>query len=569
MADKDFVVKNGFAVNGSILVVNTSTTSVGINTNNPDATLKVVGSANVSGLVTLGANLSVVGTIIGTLQGTANNASNLGGTAAASFALNSSVTANATTAYTNAASYADTKAATAYSNGVSYSGTIAATAYSNAVSYAGTIAGTAYSNAVSYAASIAGTAYANAVAISTNATTISSGTLNNSRLPQTISITTQLSVGNTTIQPTRIDVNGLGMLQHDGSAMFIRPSTGGLYLGQGSNNWIGLDSGGTFVHRNYTTNTYGYNALFAGSSNTTSGYFATYANTGARLSYIGYYDGSALTAIMTDGATPVILGSNSTTRVWISANGNIGVGNTAPVSKFVVYGAASGISDPGIAELTDTSRNGISFGYDSGNAWSWMYSRSPGTSGRQMLVNGTMYVGSHAGGSYAGKVGIGNSTPAYALDVNGDAIAGYFRSRGSAGWYSETYGGGWYMSDTTYMRVLGDKWIYTGGNIEVGGYITAVGDITSSSDARLKEDIEIIPHALEKVQKLNGVTFTRKGKTHKSVGVLAQDVFEVLPEAIGKTPDGHMTVAYGNMVGLLVEAIKELRAEVDKLKNGN
>ena len=62
-----------------------------------------------------------------------------------------------------------------------------------------------------------------------------------------------------------------------------------------------------------------------------------------------------------------------------------------------------------------------------------------------------------------GNVGIGTTTPTYKLDVNGDIISSYWiRTRGQTGWYSETYGGGWYMIDSTYIRAYGDKKVYSG-----------------------------------------------------------------------------------------------------------
>jgi hypothetical protein len=95
------------------------------------------------------------------------------------------------------------------------------------------------------------------------------------------------------------------------------------------------------------------------------------------------------------------------------------------------------------------------------------------------------------------------------------------------------------------------------------------GNMTSISDRSLKRDIEPITGALDKVVALNGVTFDYldDNSLSRSTGLIAQDVQAVLPEAVSTIPDGeHLGVAYGNMVGLLVEAIKELKAEVDALK---
>lgn len=96
----------------------------------------------------------------------------------------------------------------------------------------------------------------------------------------------------------------------------------------------------------------------------------------------------------------------------------------------------------------------------------------------------------------------------------------------------------------------------------VTGALTASGNITAYSDIRLKTDIQVIPDALAKVQALRGVTYERVDTGEHQTGVIAQDVQKVLPEAI--QDDGqYLSVAYGNLVGLLIEAVKELNAKVD------
>ena len=103
---------------------------------------------------------------------------------------------------------------------------------------------------------------------------------------------------------------------------------------------------------------------------------------------------------------------------------------------------------------------------------------------------------------------------------------------------------------------------------------TFAGDVVSNSDIRLKKDIEKIDFALSKVKALNGVNFTKIKNGDRSTGLIAQDVQAVLPEAVTADDNGYLSVAYGNMVGLLVEAIKEqddtinsLKTEVDELKS--
>ena len=88
----------------------------------------------------------------------------------------------------------------------------------------------------------------------------------------------------------------------------------------------------------------------------------------------------------------------------------------------------------------------------------------------------------------------------------------------------------------------------------------------------MKENIEVIPDALDKVKQLRGVTFNYKKDGNKSTGLIAQDLEKVLPDAVYVTSDvddgedKHLAIRYGNTVGLLVEAIKELEARVKELE---
>ena len=96
------------------------------------------------------------------------------------------------------------------------------------------------------------------------------------------------------------------------------------------------------------------------------------------------------------------------------------------------------------------------------------------------------------------------------------------------------------------------------------GVVTAP-NFVSSSDARLKSDIAPISDALAKVQALTGVTFTMAGGETRQMGLIAQEVQAVAPEAVVEA-EGILRLAYGNLIGLLVEAIKDLAQEVDQLK---
>ena len=125
------------------------------------------------------------------------------------------------------------------------------------------------------------------------------------------------------------------------------------------------------------------------------------------------------------------------------------------------------------------------------------------------------------------RLGVGINTPSFPLHVNGSAVSG-------------------------------------SNNVS----IFASHDIAAFSDARKKTALAPITSALDKVSQLTGYTFERidtpNGK--RMAGVLAQEVEKVLPEVVNSDQEGYLNVSYGNMVGLLINAIKELKTEVDELK---
>jgi uncharacterized protein YunC (DUF1805 family) len=123
-------------------------------------------------------------------------------------------------------------------------------------------------------------------------------------------------------------------------------------------------------------------------------------------------------------------------------------------------------------------------------------------------------------------------------------------------------------TNTTYtagngMSLSGTEFLMSG---SYTGSFTATGDITAYSDDSLKTNVQVIDGALGKVEAIRGVTFERIEDGSVSTGVIAQELKAVLPEAVHTDAEGIHSVAYGNITGLLIEAVKELSAQVAELK---
>jgi hypothetical protein len=153
------------------------------------------------------------------------------------------------------------------------------------------------------------------------------------------------------------------------------------------------------------------------------------------------------------------------------------------------------------------------------------------------------------------SIGDGNGTP--------------FLNAGSPGvWLSYNGGVNIFMgseSSTVAGFYIAGDWRL---RVNSSGDVTAGGNVTAYSDARLKKDVETIGDALDLVRKMRGVTYTRIDTDKAGVGVIAQEMLEVIPEVVhqGTGDNDTLSVAYGNLVGVLIEAIKELEARVAELE---
>ena len=179
-----------------------------------------------------------------------------------------------------------------------------------------------------------------------------------------------------------------------------------------------------------------------------------------------------------------------------------------------------------------------------------------------------------------------NAVGASELNVSGNGTSGQILTSdadGSFSWSSDLRGGITYMGrDSTDYITWTDNastnFFVNGAEcfrVVAGGDIHADGDVvaysTTISDERLKTGITTVQDALTKVLQLNGVEFTRKNNGQRSAGVIAQQVEKVLPQAIREkklplqtgTDEMYKTVEYDALHSLYIEAIKELKQQLD------
>lgn len=124
-----------------------------------------------------------------------------------------------------------------------------------------------------------------------------------------------------------------------------------------------------------------------------------------------------------------------------------------------------------------------------------------------------------------------------------------------------------YGDINTTSNINCDGNIINNGFISTKQHIEAKQGVRNISDSRVKYDLKIIENAVDKLKSLSGYTFKRKDLNGiKDTGLLAQDVRSVLPEVVNENDEGILSIEYSKMMGLIVEAIKELNAKIDLIK---
>jgi hypothetical protein len=269
--------------------------------------------------------------------------------------------------------------------------------------------------------------------------------------------------------------------------------------------------------------------------------------------------------------------------VTVLNSGNVGIGSTSPTARLdILTNSATGDNN--------IDRH-VRFRADNGEQRFNFFVGRSGNSANLSIYNSSEVIGafiSSDNDSYfnGGNVGIGDTSPTSisantnSLSVNSSRtdLSGGLISKANGTVKHQQY---WDSSGYSFNLSASSgifKWNFGSSTkmaLSTSGSVTVTGDLVaygSPSDKRLKENIKPIESALDKVMKLEGVTFDWIQKEDQilnikeDIGFIAQDVQKVVPDLVRENEDGMLSMRHQGIAPILLEAIKELKAEIEELK---
>jgi hypothetical protein len=190
-----------------------------------------------------------------------------------------------------------------------------------------------------------------------------------------------------------------------------------------------------------------------------------------------------------------------------------------------------------------------------------------GNAARATRANGNFYIDDNYGNTVVGVYtstrlqGVFAMGDAYKLAADGSSASNHY----GIAWSHPNHGGT--ASNLSSHGMLVQQAGTTMAAISTN--IWCSGDVIAYSDARVKDNVQVIDNPLERIKKVRGVTFTRTDlddKEKRHAGVIAQEMREAMPELVSENAKGELSVSYGNTVSLLIECIKEQQTQIDELK---
>ena len=266
---------------------------------------------------------------------------------------------------------------------------------------------------------------------------------------------------------------------------------------------------------------------------------------------VGNYAG----IVGTRTAHPLVFRTNTTERMRIDANGQVNIPSTATSTSKTTGGLTLG-GGLGVGGAIYAG------GLEANTVTASDTTASTSTTSGSLIVKGGAGIAGAVFATSVNTTGLSKLARLSVIDGSTDLNSTFSISAKAA----QTGGGAVLgyanLADNSIYGILGHANAYS---FYGQGPIYSSGDITAFSDIRSKENISTIENALDKTLTLNGVLYTDKETQQRRTGLIAQDVLSVLPEAVRTNTDGYYALAYGNLVGLLVQSIKELNAKVDAL----